>query len=87
MSLLEVATGIGHVSALTPVTVLRIPRDALEENLAADPGFSRRFYRALAMLLSNRLRATTSLAPSKLRAPTELVRWAGPDLTDMAAYS
>ena len=34
------------------MTVLRIPRDALEENLAADPGFSLRFYRALGMLLS-----------------------------------
>jgi CRP-like cAMP-binding protein len=40
------------------VTVLRIPRDALEENLAANPGFSLRFYQALGMLLSHRLRTT-----------------------------
>ena len=85
MSLLESQPASATVCAITPVTVLRIPRDALEENLAADPGFSLRFYRALAMLLSTRLRATTSPASSKLRPPSELVRWAGPDLTDMAS--
>ena len=50
--------------AITPVTVLRIPRDALEENLAADPGLSLRFYRTLGMLLSHRLR--TTLDPEKV---------------------
>ena len=58
MSLLESQPASATLCAITPVTVLRIPRDALEENLAADPGFSVRFYRALAMLLSHRLRAT-----------------------------
>jgi len=51
MSLLESQPASATLCAITPVTVLRIPRDALEENLAADPGFSVRFYRALAMLL------------------------------------
>jgi CRP-like cAMP-binding protein len=52
------------------VTVLRIPRDALEENFSADPGFSMRFYRALGMLLSHRLRTTSeaeTAARSKIR--------------------
>ena len=58
MSLLESQPASATLCAITPVTALRIPRDALEENLAADPGFSMRFYRALGMLLSHRLRKT-----------------------------
>jgi CRP/FNR family transcriptional regulator, cyclic AMP receptor protein len=85
MSLLESHPAAFTLSAITPVTVLRIPRDALEENLAADPGFSLRFYRALGMLLSHRLRATTSRASPELRPPSELVKWATPDLADMAS--
>ena len=63
MSLLESQPASATLCAITPVTVLRIPRDALEENLAADPGFSMRFYRALGILLSHRLR--TTLDPEK----------------------
>ena len=85
MSLLEAQPASATLCAITPVTVLRIPRDALEENLAADPGFSMRFYRALGMLLSHRLRATTSPASFKLRPLSELVSWAGPHLTEMAS--
>ena len=58
MSLLESQPASATLCAITPVTVLRIPRDALEESLATDPGFSMRFYRALGMLLSHRLRTT-----------------------------
>jgi len=39
MSLLESQPASATLCAISPVTVLRIPRDALEENLAADPGF------------------------------------------------
>ena len=85
MSLLESQPASATLCATTPVTVLRISRDALKENLAADPGFSVRFYRALGMLLSHRLRATSSPASSSFRPTSELVRWAGPDLTDMAS--
>ena len=57
---------VGEMSLLEsqPASVLRIPRDRLEKNLAADPHFSTRFYRALGMLLSHRLRAT--LDPEKV---------------------
>ena len=47
MSLLESQPASATLCAITPVTVLRIPRDVLEENLAANPGFSTRFYRRL----------------------------------------
>ena len=46
MSLLESQPASATLCAITPVRVLRIPRDTLEKNLAADPGFSLRFYRA-----------------------------------------
>ena len=58
MSLLESQPASATLCAITSVTVLRIPHDALEQNLAADPGFSMRFYRALGKLLSHRLRRT-----------------------------
>ena len=64
MSLLESQPASATLCAITPVTVLRIPSDALEKNLAADPGLSLRFYRALGMLLSHRLR--TTLDPEKV---------------------
>jgi hypothetical protein len=37
--------------------VLAVPRNALEERLRRDAGFAARFYKALAMLLADRLRA------------------------------
>ena len=40
MSLLESQPASATLCAITPVTVLRIPRGALEESLAADPSFS-----------------------------------------------
>jgi CRP/FNR family transcriptional regulator, cyclic AMP receptor protein len=40
MSLLESQPASATLCAIIPVKVLRIPRDALEENLAADPGLS-----------------------------------------------
>jgi DMSO/TMAO reductase YedYZ molybdopterin-dependent catalytic subunit len=58
MSLLESQPASATLCAITPATVLRVPRDALEQHLAADPSFSLRFYRALGKLLSHRLRRT-----------------------------
>ena len=58
MSLLESQPASATLCAITPATVLRIPRDVLEQHLATDPGFSLRFYRALGKLLSHRLRRT-----------------------------
>jgi CRP/FNR family cyclic AMP-dependent transcriptional regulator len=47
------------VKALTDATVFALPRDLLASKLKADPGFAARFYRALAMFLSHRLRVLT----------------------------
>ena len=47
------------VQALTDATVFALPRDLLASKLKADAGFAARFYRALAMFLSHRLRILT----------------------------
>lgn len=46
------------VQALDEALVLSIPRAELAQKLYQDVGFGSRFYRALAILLSNRLRGT-----------------------------
>jgi CRP/FNR family transcriptional regulator, cyclic AMP receptor protein len=47
------------VTATGDASVLALPRHVLEQHLAADPLFAVRFYRALAIFLADRLRATT----------------------------
>ncbi|HZT89429.1 MAG TPA: cyclic nucleotide-binding domain-containing protein [Stellaceae bacterium] len=47
------------VTAVDEAVVLALAKTALQERLAADPGFAARFYRALAIFLADRLRATT----------------------------
>ncbi len=44
------------VTAMDPAVVLSIPSEALKNKLQEDVGFAARFYRALAMFLSDRLR-------------------------------
>jgi 4-hydroxymandelate oxidase len=85
MSLLESQPASATLCAATPVTVVRIARTALAEQLATDRGFSLRFYRALGMLLSHRLRTRNSFPPANPRAPSELVRLGDPALADMAS--
>jgi len=46
------------VDAVEDSTVLSIPRSDLDEKLRQDPGFAARFYRAIAVFLSDRLRST-----------------------------
>jgi CRP-like cAMP-binding protein len=47
------------VSAIGPALVLALPKAVLEARLEDDAFFARRFYRALAILLADRLRSTT----------------------------
>ena len=58
MSYLEARPPSATVTAVTPCTVLAVPRAVLSAQLVGDPGFAARFYRALAMFLSQRLRST-----------------------------
>jgi bacteriocin-type transport-associated protein len=48
------------VAAPGPAVVLAVPRAQLEAQLEKDPAFAARFYRAVAVLLSDRLRSTVS---------------------------
>ncbi len=47
------------VTAIGPAVVLALPKARLQRQLATDPPFAARFYRALAIFLADRLRATT----------------------------
>lgn len=58
MSLIDARPPSASVSAESDCVVLVIPRQALNDKLAADVGFSSRFYKAIATFLSDRLRGT-----------------------------
>ncbi|MCG2586359.1 cyclic nucleotide-binding domain-containing protein [Massilia sp. TS11] len=59
MSLVDPAKTTAAVRAKDGVVTLRLPHAVLREKLAADPAFAARFYRALAIFLSDRVRNTT----------------------------
>jgi CRP-like cAMP-binding protein len=57
MSFVDSAPPSATVRALGPSLVLQVPKSALAARIGEDPGFGCRFYRALALLLADRLRA------------------------------
>lgn len=58
MSFVDARPPAATVTALEPSVVLAIPRRQLEIKIQEDAGFAARFYRALAVFLSDRLRST-----------------------------
>lgn len=60
MSFVESRLPSASVVAVGPAQVLAIPRRAMDEHFVQDVGFAARFYRALAVFLSDRLRTATS---------------------------
>ena len=60
MSFIEKRLPSATVTAAQRSRVLAIPRAAILAAFAADPGFAARFYRALAVFLSDRLRSATA---------------------------
>jgi CRP-like cAMP-binding protein len=60
MSFIEARLPSASVTAVEDTTVLAVPRPELRDKLESDPGFAARFYRALAMFLSHRLRSAES---------------------------
>ena len=62
MSFVEKRPPFATVSAKGPARVLAVPRQMLLEHFRNDQGFAARFYRALAVFLSDRLR---SMAPGE----------------------
>lgn len=71
MSFIDARPPSATVQTLEKCLVLSIPRLALGEKLQHDVAFAARFYRALAILLSNRLRGTVrQLGEPPLSCPT-----------------
>lgn len=62
MSFVDSRPPSATVRALDDCTVLSVPRSVLNQRLEHDTGFAARFYRAIALFLSDRLRQTTRVA-------------------------
>lgn len=60
MSFVEKRLPTADVIATGPSEVLAVPRGAIEARFEVDTGFAARFYRALTVFLSDRLRTATS---------------------------
>lgn len=60
MSLVEKRPPTVSVVADSAATVLAVPQAALQSRLLSEPAFAGRFYRALAVFLSDRLRSTVA---------------------------
>ena len=71
MSFVDARPPSATVTALEDSYVFSVPRPRLSEKLRQDSGFASRFYRALAILLSNRLRVTVSQLGYGNDCPTE----------------
>lgn len=73
MSLLEKRPPATNVVALGPVRLLAVPLQTIRQELDQRPEFAGRFYKALALFLSDRLReATTARDSSGRKASIEL---------------
>jgi bacteriocin-type transport-associated protein len=72
MSFVDALPPSATVTAVQDSVVLSVPRATLAKHLAQDTGFAARFYRALAVFLSDRLRHTTRRAAA----------WAGGELDE-----
>jgi CRP/FNR family cyclic AMP-dependent transcriptional regulator len=59
ISVVDSGSPSATVAALGPALVLALPKTVLQTRLDADAYFASRFYRALAILLADRLRSTT----------------------------
>lgn len=59
MSLVDSAPPSATVEAMTGAMMLAIDKRDLQQRLSDNPGFSGRFYKALAIFLADRLRSTT----------------------------
>lgn len=82
MSFIDHLPPSATVTATEPSVVLAINRVALEQKLAHDLGFAYRWYHALALLLSTRLRDTVRHLEGQYQRPT--AKEAGGFAPDMA---
>jgi bacteriocin-type transport-associated protein len=74
MSLLDVRPSSVTALALEPSQVLAISQKQLAAKLQQDMGFASRFYRAIAVLLSNRLRGISALLARSKVVPGQSLR-------------
>src|SRR4051794_32639137 len=73
MSFVDRSPPSATVSACEPTQVLALDKKRMEERLRSNPGFAARFYRALAILLADRLRGTVARQKPAGVIKTELI--------------
>lgn len=61
MSLVEKRPPSASIRATSEGKVLAVPQEAIQERIESDDAFAARFYRALAVFLSDRMRSTVSM--------------------------
>jgi CRP/FNR family transcriptional regulator, cyclic AMP receptor protein len=72
VSFLDMRLPTATVTALEDTMLLSIPRQQLSHKLSEDLGFASRFYRAIALSLSERLRSTVRLLGNGNTIPSEV---------------
>ncbi len=72
MSFIDSRPPSATVKTLEPCLLLTLPRAELAERLKLDTAFASRFYKALAVLLSNRLRGTVRVMGKRGSQPNDL---------------
>ncbi|MFM1942246.1 MAG: hypothetical protein RI897_1228 [Verrucomicrobiota bacterium] len=82
MSFLDSRPASTSIRARTESSVFRLPRAALEVQLASDPGFAARFYRSMCLFLSHRLRRMTLQTSAQDAAPANSADELDPKVLD-----
>ena len=72
MSFIDSRPPSATVKTLEPCLLLTLAHEKLAERLKLDTGFASRFYRALAVLLSNRLRGTVRVMGRRANQPDDI---------------
>lgn len=83
MSLIESRPASASVTAIEDGVVFALPRGKIEQKLKSDLGFAARFYRALAVFLSDRVRSTVRTLGYGAPAESALEEEDQPDELDM----
>jgi bacteriocin-type transport-associated protein len=87
MSFVDARPPSATVQTLEDCVVLAIPRSQLAEKLSQDVGFGCRFYRALAILLSHRLRGTVKQLSNDPAPPADPVNELDPAVAATVAIA
>ncbi|MBF2077905.1 MAG: cyclic nucleotide-binding domain-containing protein [Synechococcales cyanobacterium T60_A2020_003] len=86
ISFLDARPPLATVRALTNALIFSIPKQQLQQKIAADSGFAARFYRAIALFMADRMRSTVALLgygeDVEFASPFQVVRDLSPSVVE-----